>query len=134
MSVDPDVLAALSETLEGLTGGAQGPIPVAALTTLAPLAQPGMRLKIDLDASAVIGAPLVTLTQAPQNDALLAPLTARQRQVAGLLIEGKSNKEISKALNITVPTVKDHVHAILQALGLPSRRAVMAAAHASLSG
>ena len=134
MAVDPDVLAALSRTLEGLTDGTARPIPAAALTALAPLARPGMQLRIDLEASRIIGAPLVTLTQQPRDDAFLAPLTTRQRQVAGLLIDGKSNKQISQELNIAVATVKDHVHAILQALRLPSRRAVMAAAHASGSG
>jgi len=133
MSVDPTVLAALSETLEGLRRDAHRPIPVATLATLAPLAKPGMRLRIDLAASQKIGAPLVTLTETARDLTLLDSLTARQREVAMLLIDGQSNKEISVALDIAVATVKDHVHAILHTLGLPSRGAVIAAAHAVTS-
>lgn len=49
------------------------------------------------------------------------PLTPRERQIAELLGEGLSNKEISARLYIEVTTVKTHVHNILEKLGAHSR-------------
>jgi two-component system nitrate/nitrite response regulator NarL len=49
------------------------------------------------------------------------PLTPREREIAGLLAEGLSNREISHKLFIEVSTVKNHVHSILDKLQLASR-------------
>lgn len=49
------------------------------------------------------------------------PLTPRQKGVLDLLARGLSNKEIARELNIGVDTVKDHVAAVLKALGANSR-------------
>ena len=43
-------------------------------------------------------------------------LTARERQIAGLIEQGLSNKEIAERLQIGLPTVKNHVHNILTKL------------------
>jgi len=51
----------------------------------------------------------------------LATLTAQQLRVLQLLGKGKLNKEIAYELNIAEPTVKVHVSAILQKLGVYSR-------------
>lgn len=48
-------------------------------------------------------------------------LTPRERQVAQLVGEGLSNKEIARRLCIEVPTVKNHVHNILRKLDVPGR-------------
>src|SRR5204863_5882381 len=40
-------------------------------------------------------------------------LTAREREIAGLVSEGLSNKEIASRLCLALPTVKNHVHSIL---------------------
>jgi len=54
-------------------------------------------------------------------------LTPRQRDVLGLLLQGKPNKLIARDLNVSVETVKDHVAAVLRALGVSSRtQAVLA--------
>jgi DNA-binding NarL/FixJ family response regulator len=45
----------------------------------------------------------------------------REMQVAALIAEGLSNKEISTALDISEPTVKKHVGHILEKLGLADR-------------
>ena len=45
----------------------------------------------------------------------------REMQVAALIAEGRSNKEISTALDISEPTVKKHVGHILEKLGLADR-------------
>lgn len=50
-----------------------------------------------------------------------AKLSARERDVAVLIAGGKSNKEISAALNISEPTVKKHVGHILQKLEVEDR-------------
>lgn len=56
-------------------------------------------------------------------------LTPRQVEVLGLMMQGKSNKLICRALNLAEPTVKNHVSAILKALKAANRtEAVLAAA------
>jgi DNA-binding NarL/FixJ family response regulator len=54
-------------------------------------------------------------------------LTARQGDILALLLRGLSNKRIALALNITESTVKEHVTAILERLGVRTRvEAIMA--------
>jgi two-component system, NarL family, nitrate/nitrite response regulator NarL len=48
-------------------------------------------------------------------------LTPREVEVALLLDEGLSNKQIAGRLHVEVPTVKHHVHHILHKLGVSSR-------------
>jgi DNA-binding NarL/FixJ family response regulator len=48
-------------------------------------------------------------------------LTAREAQILKLLQQGLSNKMISRALGIELPTVKNHVHNILTKLGIHRR-------------
>ena len=43
-------------------------------------------------------------------------LTAREREIAALIEQGHSNKEIAEHLEIGLPTVKNHVHNILTKL------------------
>jgi two-component system nitrate/nitrite response regulator NarL len=43
-------------------------------------------------------------------------LTVRERQIAELIEQGHSNKEIAERLEIELPTVKNHVHNILTKL------------------
>jgi DNA-binding NarL/FixJ family response regulator len=56
--------------------------------------------------------------------------TPRQRQIIVMLGEGKSNKEIARETKVPEGTVKLHVRAILNKLGVKNRtEAVLAAAH-----
>ena len=56
-------------------------------------------------------------------------LTARQEDVLKLLLDGRSNKEISAVLDLSDETVKNHVSALLRAFGVQTRvQAVLAAA------
>ncbi|MFZ4650560.1 MAG: response regulator [Rubrivivax sp.] len=48
-------------------------------------------------------------------------LTPRQRDVLGLLLQGKPNKLIARELRLSVETVKDHVAAVLRVLNVNSR-------------
>lgn len=52
---------------------------------------------------------------------LETPLTQRESQVLRQLALGLSNKEIARALHISVETVKEHVHHILEKLGVSGR-------------
>ena len=57
-------------------------------------------------------------------------LTPRQTDVLARLLHGKPNKVIARELNLSVETVKDHVAAVLRALGENSRtQAVLAVSH-----
>jgi DNA-binding NarL/FixJ family response regulator len=54
-------------------------------------------------------------------------VTPRQADVLLLLLQGKSNKDIARRLGLSVETIKDHVAAVLRALGVSSRtQAVLA--------
>jgi DNA-binding NarL/FixJ family response regulator len=54
-------------------------------------------------------------------------LTPRQAEVLALLLKGMPNKLIARELSLSVETVKDHVAAVLRALGVSSRtQAVLA--------
>lgn len=53
-------------------------------------------------------------------------LTRRQTEVLSLLVEGRSNKDIARQLNLGEGTVKTHVAVILQRLGVASRSAAAA--------
>lgn len=49
-------------------------------------------------------------------------LTDREMEILRLLDEGQSNKQIAKALHLSLHTVKNHVHSIIQKLEVSNRR------------
>lgn len=53
--------------------------------------------------------------------AKLDDLTPREREVLALIGDGASNQEISDHLTIELGTVKNHVHSVLQKLGVNNR-------------
>lgn len=53
-----------------------------------------------------------------ERDAQPEPVSVREREVLQLLAEGKSNREISKVLNLSVKTVETHRANIMRKLGL----------------
>jgi DNA-binding NarL/FixJ family response regulator len=57
-------------------------------------------------------------------------LTERQMQVLALMMQGKSNKAICRALDLAEPTVKIHVSAVLKALRAANRTEAVIAATA----
>ncbi len=62
-------------------------------------------------------------------------LTPRQTEVLALLLKGQPNKLIARELSLSVETVKDHVAAVLRALGVSSRtQAVLAVSQMSNRG
>jgi NarL family two-component system response regulator LiaR len=68
---------------------------------------------------------------AAQPASLGADLTDREREVLALLVEGKSNTEISATLSISLSTARFHVSAILSKLHAANRAeaAVLAVKH-----
>ena len=63
----------------------------------------------------------MTANGSPAEGEFARDLSERELDVAALLAEGLSNKEISTALAISEPTVKKHVGRILDKLGLQDR-------------
>jgi DNA-binding CsgD family transcriptional regulator len=77
------------------------------------------------------GGYVITLEAARSQD--LAPLlmralsfTTREREVARLLIDGRSSEDIARTLFISVHTVRDHVKAILAKAGVSRRHDLIA--------
>lgn len=71
-----------------------------------------------------LGAALAAAPSDPGDSALarrLRSLTGQQFRVLGLLAEGRLNKQIADALNIQERTVKAHVSAIFEKLGVRNR-------------
>ena len=58
----------------------------------------------------------------------LARLTRREREVAQLACEGRSNKEIAENACLSLPTVKKHLHSVFRKLQVPSRSRLVALA------
>ena len=109
-SAPPVILAALRLVLSGGTY-----VPPQAMGSLRPQAPPPK--------------------SEPMNAALVdrLGLTPRQTDVLTLLLAGKSNKVISRELNLAEGTVKNHVAAVLKALDVDTRvQAVIAAARLGL--
>jgi two-component system, NarL family, nitrate/nitrite response regulator NarL len=57
-------------------------------------------------------------------------LTRREREVVRLIGDGLSNKEIAGSLRIELPTVKNHVHNVLEKLQVATRGEAFSAARA----
>jgi DNA-binding NarL/FixJ family response regulator len=58
---------------------------------------------------------------AAESQNSLSPLTDRELEVLRLLEEGLSNREIASHLHLSLHTVKNHVHHILEKVGAASR-------------
>ena len=99
-------------------------------------------LRMVLDGDVYVPAVLAGLPDAPvptqpsrpshpaaPGDSALPQMTARQREVLQLLLDGLSNRDISQRMGLSVDTVKDHLGGIMRALGVQTRtQAVLAAA------
>ena len=72
---------------------------------------------------ALVRAEAREVKSAPQRSMSPADLglTERQVEVLALMMEGKSNKAISRRLDVAEPTVKHHVTAVLKALEVTNR-------------
>ena len=75
---------------------------------------------------------VAALSRERQLDPIEEKLTTRELDVLRLIEEGLANKEIATALSIELPTVKNHVHRILEKLNV--HRRTEAAARARRQG
>lgn len=75
-----------------------------------------------------VGAKLIDAMRSP----VVARLTAREREVLGLIAQGLPSKQIASALNISERTVKFHTSALLRKLDADNR--AEAVAHAARRG
>jgi DNA-binding NarL/FixJ family response regulator len=84
-------------------------------------------ITIDFQATAELGQPLVVV-RVPggtvRHGASLQALSPREREVAKLVADGLSNKQIARRLQITVGTAKHYVHQIVEKTGLRGRVAI----------
>jgi DNA-binding NarL/FixJ family response regulator len=62
------------------------------------------------------------MAQSPTATMGISELSTREREVLQLLSSGLSNKQIGYQLGISLSTVKNHVHSILNKLKLSRRR------------
>lgn len=94
-------------------------------------------LRLVLDGGVYVPREALDTPDAPRTGPSQAPaaldLSPRQRDVLRLLIEGKSNKLISRELDLAESTVKTHLGAIFRRLEVNSRtKAVLAVARLGL--
>ena len=89
-------------------------------------------ITVDFGATHELGQPLVVVRMPlgpPPPTASLQALTLREREVAALVADGLSNKQIARRLQLTVGTVKHYVHQILEKTGLRGRVGIAQAHH-----
>ncbi len=128
-SIDPHALAKLRKLVRSMHEGNGRTLPMADLVKLAGDVCLHAGITVDFEASRELGQPMVVLrtAAAPKLAKCLERLSKREREVAALVANGLSNKEIAKQLFISLATVKDHVHNILTTSGLANRTAIAAA-------
>jgi DNA-binding NarL/FixJ family response regulator len=119
-------LASLRQHLANLTSSRGTTFGTTGIVQLANDLRDAAPVTIDFVASEFVGAPVVFVHERRPLPPCLASLSPREREVAMLIGEGRSNKEIAQDLGISLATVKDHVHHILEKTGLASRTAVVA--------
>lgn len=74
-----------------------------------------------------ISSPLKTPLEGDANVNFL--LTRREQQLVPMIGQGLTNKEIAQQLNLSEQTIKNHVHRILQKIGVDSRMGIRVAIH-----
>jgi DNA-binding CsgD family transcriptional regulator len=129
--LDDQALIRLRQLVSAMHSRRGQAVPMRELVELAANARLDAGVTVDFEASRSLGHPMIVLRMPEAGErtpASLACLSPRERQVADLIGGGLANKEIAASLGVTVGTVKDHVHRILEKTGLPNRAAVAVAA------
>ncbi|HEY2942526.1 MAG TPA: LuxR C-terminal-related transcriptional regulator [Vicinamibacteria bacterium] len=81
--------------------------------------EPAGRLSRALEKLGPPGPPARTaVAPSPEPD---PPLSSREKEILGLVARGLQNKEIAQSLNLSLATVRNHVHNILEKLGVHSK-------------
>jgi DNA-binding NarL/FixJ family response regulator len=128
-ALDDRSLSRLRRYVLSLQRQTSGTLPMDQLVALARDVKLLSGVTIDLRASEELGAPLVVvrLPEVAAAPVTIGGLTPRENQVCALIAQGRSNKQIAARLFITLATVKDHVHSILQKTGAANRAAIAVA-------
>lgn len=102
--------------------------------TIAPIFDAGGELALFVGSQLDLGAAESGLAHRRQSSELLvAGLSSRQREVLGAMTRGLQNKNIARALNISIKTVEAHRAVLLQRLGVDtSAEAIRIAVEAGL--
>jgi DNA-binding NarL/FixJ family response regulator len=122
----------VASVLEALDLGAMGYIPKTSprdvlLAAVRLVASGGIYVPVEALRTRAAGGPAPSAE--PIRVAADLALSARQREVLGLLLKGLPNKLIARKLDISENTTKIHVSAVLRALGVGSRTQALIAAH-----
>lgn len=127
-AIDPTTLGQLRAIVGRLQASNSDGTSLAEVVKLAREVQLQSGITVDFEATPELGQPLVVVrvpsASQPPPSARLDSLTPREREVAALIAQGLSNKQIALRLQITVGTVKHYVHQILDKTGLLSRVAI----------
>ena len=78
------------------------------------------KLRIMMDGTGILGADVLKKLAAPENPAL-DQLTQRERDVARLVAQGLTNKEIAAQLFLSEGTVRNNIVVIMEKLGVSNR-------------
>jgi DNA-binding CsgD family transcriptional regulator len=114
----PRTPTALQVSILKIPGGASEPDVIVHL--LQPIDREG-RLARELERLGIGKSPLADASKGQRGDDSTAPLTPRERDVLARVAEGLQNKEIAQKLDISVATVRNHVHNLLDKLGVHSK-------------
>ena len=118
---DPDkLIASVDAGAEGFITKDMPPEKVIAAVRSALAGDPPIAGAVALEALRKLGRPHVCA----DPSAALSRLTMRQLEVARLLSQGFTNKEIARSLGIAEQTVANHLKAIFEKLGVHSRAGV----------
>jgi len=135
VDIDPTTLGQLRAMVRQLQAANSDGTSLAEVVKLARDVQLESGITVDFEATPDLGQPLVVVRvpsePRPPRASLMA-LTRREREVAVLIADGLSNKQIARRLRITLGTVKHYVHQILEKTGLPGRVAIATEARASV--
>ena len=81
----------------------------------------GGEIWLDSKTTAAVIRAFTAAREAPIIDRHPLPLSNREREVSGLVVQGYLNKEIAEKLFISEQTVKNHLHNIFEKLGVSNR-------------
>jgi DNA-binding NarL/FixJ family response regulator len=84
-------------------------------------------IEVEWDTTCELGHPMIRIMTRRLGAAIIESLSTREREVAHLIVDGLTNRDIAERLGISVTTVKDHVHHVLARTGFRSRNALAAA-------
>jgi DNA-binding NarL/FixJ family response regulator len=118
VSDDDDSVVALLEA--GAAGYVTSEQPLSELVTAVDAVAQG-ELQCPPRMSAALARRMAALAASGQRESGSDALTPRQREIATLMADGLSNKQIARRLSIEHATVKNHVHSILVKLGVSRR-------------